>query len=224
MQSAPVAPLWQCEDDARGCLRGARRALQRRALAAGQPLFREGDSLCRVFVLMSGAVQVSRVDRHGRARIVDLVFPGDVLGFDDFASGVYAGSAQALRDALVCAIEPARWHSLGERDSRLPPLANLGAAQVRRAMRQNMRLRLGSAGRLADWLLQLAAKLESSSIELPLSYQDLAEYLDLRPETLSRALRELERRQCLRRVGGARLELDAERLRLTRATPRPRQV
>ncbi len=224
MQPAPVVPLWQCEDDARGCLRGARRALQRRELAAGQPLFRQGDSLCRVFVLMSGAVQVSRLDRQGRARIVDLVLPGDVLGFDDFASGVYSGSAQALRDALVCAIEPARWQSLRQRDLRLPALASLGASQVQRAMRQNMRLRLGSAARLADWLLQLAARVESPNIELPLSYQDLAEYLDLRPETLSRALRELERRQCLRRAGGLRLELDPELLRQTRATPRPRQV
>ncbi len=220
-----LAPFWNGGDDVRGTLRAAAaRGLRSRALAAGQALFRRGERLRRVFVVMSGAVQVSRADREGRAKIVDLALPGDVVGFDDFASGLYAGDAVVLRDAVVCAIEPQRWWRLSARNPRLPALASLGATQVNRVLRQNMRLRLGAASRLADCLLQLAEKLGRAEIELPLSYQDLANYLDLRPETMSRALHELEDQQCLRRAGRARLELDPERLRVTRATPRPRQV
>ncbi len=220
----PVVPFWSA-DDVRASLRAAGSiGLRTRALPAGSTLFSRGEALRQVFVVMSGAVQVQRADRAGQARIVDLALAGDVVGFDDFASGLYAADALVLRDAVVGAIEPKRWWRLSVRNPRLPALASLGAAQVHRALRQNMRLRLGAPSRLADCLLQLAEKLGSVDIELPLSYQDLANYLNLRPETMSRALHELERSSCLRRAGRTRLELDPERLRLTRATPRRRQV
>ncbi len=220
----PVAPFWSA-DDVRASLRAAGPiGLRTRALPAGSVLFSHGEALRRIYVVMSGAVQVLRADRAGQAKIIDLALAGDVVGFDDFASGLYAADALVLRDAVVGAIEPTRWWRLSTRNPRLPALASLGAAQVHRALRQNMRLRLGAPSRLADCLLQLAEKLGSVDIELPLSYQDLANYLNLRPETMSRALHELERSRCLRRAGRTRLELDPERLRLTRATPRRRQV
>ena len=217
-------PLWS-GDDLRISLRAAGRELPRGLpLRAGSVLFRRGEPLRKVYVVMHGAVQVRRAVPEGQVRIVDLALAGDVVGFDDFASGLYAADAVALHDAVVCAIDPARWWRLSEHNPRLPALASLGAAQVHRALRQNMRLRLGAPSRLADCLLQLAEKIGSVDIELPLSYQDLANYLNLRPETMSRALRELERLHCLRRSGRARLQLDPDLLRLTRATPRRRQV
>lgn len=217
----------QCDDASQGALREFARRLRQRTLPAGRVLFHQGQRLGRVYLLTSGAVQVSRRDPQGHARIVDLVLPGDVLGFCDFAAGVYADDALVLRESRVCSIDPRRWPPSGGRDASLPPLpplSSLGAAQVQRAMRQSLRLRLRAPARIADWLLQLSQRMGGPDIELPLSWRDLAEYLDLRPETLSRTLRELERRQCLRRAGGTRLQLDLERLRQTRAAPRARQV
>ena len=220
----------QGDDASQGALREFAQRLRQRTLPAGRVLFHQGQRLGRVYLLTSGAVQVSRRDPQGHARIVDLVLPGDVLGFCDFAAGVYADDALVLRESRVCAIDPRRWPPPGRRDPSLPPLpplpplSSLGAAQVQRAMRQSLRLRLRAPARVADCLLQLSQRMGSPDIELPLSWRELAEYLDLRPETLSRTLRELERRQCLRRAGGTRLQLDLECLRQTRAAPRARQV
>ncbi len=221
---AGVARFWHAEHDLCARMRGARRSPPQRALAAGEALFAHGDAPGRVFVLERGAVQVSLRDPMGSLRIVDLALPGDVLGFDGFASGAHAGDALVLRDSVVWPIEVDARGGMRRRERPWPELASLGAAQVLRAMRQTLRLRFGSVARLADCLLDLADKLGDVEFELPLSFQDLANYLDLRPETLSRALHDLQDRGEVQRVGGTRLRIDAERLCTTRAAPRPRQV
>ncbi len=223
-----IAPFWHggCDDVRASIVAAGGLASQLREIAAGEPLFMRGDPLRCVFAVMSGVVEVMRGSGRKASKIADIVLGGDMLGFDDFAAGMHSSDAVAVSDVLVAAIDPVDWGRQAARDPALPTLSALAGSQLVRAFRQNMRLRLSAAARLADFVLQLSEKwgLGDAPLILPLSFQEVADYLDLRPETLSRVARSLESTQCFRREGRCLFAIDPARLRTTRATRWRRQV
>lgn len=190
----------------------AQRVTQARPVAAGTLLFRRGEVLRQVYAIDSGVVQVSRSVEQDRCRIIGLALAGDVVGCEALSGGVYGGDALVVRDASIRAIDPWRW-SRAARGSALTQLLGLADLQMARMVRQAVRLRLAGRARVADFLLQLAERAGGAIVEFPLEGKAVADYLGLRPESLSRILRRLAEARCLRRAGGTRFELDLERLR-----------
>lgn len=223
-----IAPFWHggCDDVRASIVAAGGMAAQFREIAAGEPLFLRGEAMRSVFAVMSGVVEVMRGSGRKASKIADIVLGGDMLGFDDFAAGMHGSDAVAVNDVLVATIDPADWGRQAARDPALPTLSALAGSQLVRAFRQNMRLRLNAAARLADFVLQLSEKwgLGDAPLILPLSFQDVANYLELRPETMSRVVRSLESMQCFRREGRSLFAIDPVRLRTTRATRWRRQV
>ena len=191
----------------------ARRApAQARQVAAGTLLFRRGEPLRQVYAVEAGVVQVSRRVDTRRCRIIGLALAGDVVGCEALSGGVYGGDAVVARDARIRAIDPWRW-SRAASGSALAQLLGLADVQMVRMVRQAARLRLAGRERVADFLLQLAERAGGVEIEWPLEGRAVADYLGLRPESLSRILRRLAEARCLRRTGPMRFELDLEALR-----------
>ena len=227
--------LWDgASADARGAVLAAGQAAGRfRAVTAGEFLYARGAPMRHLYVLMSGAMQASLTERRAnedrRERIVDLAVAGDVLGFADFAAGTHRADAMAMGDCEVYMIKPRAWNRIAARNVDVPPLAILAAYELRRALRHAMRLRLNTMSRLADFLLELGQKsgVDASGtgpVLLP-SGKTLANYLDLRPETLSRTFHKMESLACFRRVDHRVLyAVDWPLLRTIRATTWRRQV
>ena len=193
-------------------------AVRRHAFDAGAQLLRRGAPMTHVFIVLDGVVRISRETRSGHTRIVGLALAGDTFACDALASGLYGGDAHAACRSAVAAVDPRRWVDAAARDARLPALDALASVQMARMMRQDSRLRLTAAARVADFLLQLIERDGSDVVELPVACKDVANHLDLRAETMSRMLRRLAELDALRRLAPTRYQVDAERLRQIRAT------
>lgn len=189
-------------------------------LEPGQPVFHEGDAVRRVFMLAHGSLKIYSLLADGRRQITGFMFPGDFLGVS--INDEYAFTAEALvsselwwftRDSFDRFVEN---HPTVERE-----LYRLAAHELAAAQAQMVLLgRKTAAERLASFFLSLLERrelVESSQLsefDLPMSRLDVADYLGLTKETVSRMLAHLRDRHLIRLVKQDRIEvLDREVLR-----------
>jgi CRP-like cAMP-binding protein len=154
-----------------------------------QQIFGEGEGAEWVYKVVSGAVRAFRVLADGRRQIERFYLPGDLFGIEPGA--VRGSAAEAISPTTVVVA----------RRSALACDAGQAVAAWRLALRELQRshdhiLTLGrrSAGeRLARFLVDLAAQLDSGTdLDLPMSRQDIADYLGLTIETVSRTMTQLQ--------------------------------
>ncbi len=161
----------------------------------GTEIYAEGSSAKQLYKVVTGAVRVHRVLPDGRRFIVQFALPGEVFGFDGVEDHRF--SAEAVTEVVLIAFARKDLDSYIDRQ----PLAaqswqaftveNLAAAQdhfVLLGCRNAME-------RVSHFLLDLAARsgASHSSLELPMSRYDIADYLGLSAETVSRVLTALRK-------------------------------
>jgi CRP/FNR family nitrogen fixation transcriptional regulator len=135
-------------------------------------------------------VRTSRVTADGRRQVGDFYYPGDVFGLD--AGPLHRFAAEALSD---CEVQIVRRGSVR---------AYAGDAEVERAILEETRReierlqdhvmllgRKGAVERVATFLIGLAAGKRGGPVDLPMGRQDIADYLGLTIETVSRTLTQL---------------------------------
>ena len=169
----------------------------------GEILVREGDPATNLFNITSGSVRVYKLLPDGRRQIVGFLFAGDFLGL---ATGDrYAFSAEALSPGSAC-----RFHKKAYR-KMLVELPDLETALLDRASHElqaahNQMLLLGrktAVERLASFLMDLShrdrrAGGEGRIIQLPMTRAEIADYLGLTTETVSRVTSRLKVRGVIR--------------------------
>ena len=162
-------------------------------LSQEQAAFYEGDDGVNLYAITSGVMRLSKMLKDGRRQVTGFLFPGDLMGFA--FSGNYAYSADAVTSAELCRFPRARLNTLIEHspelERRLLALASneLAAAQEHIVLlgRKNAR------ERLASFLLALGRKSEEDPapdgyLSIPMTRADIADYLGLTIETISRVL------------------------------------
>ena len=156
-------------------------------------LFREGDKTTAIYAVRSGCVKSVTESISGEEQIVGFHFAGELLGFDGLLDGVHTSNAQVLETSSVCAIP---LDKLDEISHNIPGLQK----QLRRIMSKEisadhkMLLLLGKMAaeeRLASFLLSVSSRMEErhwkgSEFNLAMSRQDIANYLGMAVETVSR--------------------------------------
>lgn len=154
-------------------------------------LLHEGDPARRIMEVMDGAVMLTKLLPDGRRQVVELLGPGDVFGLA--CDEVYACSAETLTPSTINAHE----RSALERD---PVLA---ARLLRRFETQLCSMhahalvlgRMSALERVAFFLTRLAPEgLGGGTLHLSMTRQEIADFLGLTLETVSRAFSELKRR------------------------------
>ena len=174
--------------------------------AAGETIFFEGDIATHVYNLTSGVLRLSKLLPDGRRQIAGFLFPGDFLGItmeDD-----HAFTAEAITPSKLCQFSRARFDAFVDTHPRLERRLYAIAAHELAAARQQVVLlgRKTAAERVASFLLMLDARRISSGsgekldgfITLPMSRSDIADYLGLRIETISRELSALKASRLIR--------------------------
>jgi len=170
---------------------------------AGEILVREGDPASNLFNITSGSVRVYKLLPDGRRQIVGFLFPGDFLGL---ATGDrYAFSAEALSGGSACRFQKKTYRRM------LVEQPDLEAALLDRASHElqaahNQMLLLGrktAVERLASFLADLAARDRRAGgggriIQLPMTRAEIADYLGLTTETVSRVTSRLKTRGVIR--------------------------
>jgi CRP-like cAMP-binding protein len=145
-----------------------------------------------LYKVVSGAVRTYKVLADGRRQIGAFYLPGDVFGLE--SGSEHAFSAEAISDARVLVVKRSALQSAASRDSAVAQqLWSITAEELRRAQGHLLTLIKTAEERVVGFLLEMAARTPAATqIELPMSRQDIADYLGLTIETVSRTMTHLE--------------------------------
>jgi CRP/FNR family transcriptional regulator, nitrogen fixation regulation protein len=170
-----------------------------------QEICRQGQAANTWYCVLSGAALPCVIKSDGRRQIVDLLLPGDFFGL---ASGnEYDYTVESAAPGTVIAAYPRR-HVESQADFN-PQLARelrqITFDRLSRLQEQLMILgRITAHEKVGAFLLAMADRLSNGSsdcLTLPISRYDIADYLAISVETVSRALSELKQRRLIRFTG-----------------------
>lgn len=158
-----------------------------------QTLYAAGQHFRALYVVRSGAFKTFVVDNEGETQVLGFHMPGEIMGLDAIASGRHECSAEALDRSSACEVP---YESLEEVTRELPglqkQLLRVISLEVQHDQRHLVMIgRKVALERLAIFLHSLSQRLERVRRDpqlfvLPMSRRDLANYLGLAIETVSR--------------------------------------
>lgn len=171
----------------------------------GETLFAGGDDFRHVFAVRAGSFKTMIVDRHGSTFVTGFHLPGDLLGLDGLADGSHHCEAVALETSQVCGLRYADLRAAcAERPEAGEAFARAMARGLARQRAKVAQLRAGreADSRLARFLVDWAERLRCSGMPgceliLAMTRVDIASFLGLGPETVSRAFTRLQRTHVL---------------------------
>jgi CRP-like cAMP-binding protein len=163
--------------------------------ARGKTLFEEGDRAGYVFKVASGALRSVRLLADGRRYVIKFLLPGDFFGFVPNAE--YPYSVEAVGDATVVRYARQAFEGVLDRNPQASRTffnavcKELSAAQERLLVMG----RKTAEERLASFLIAMAERGKpGQAVELPMNRGDIADYLGLTVETVSRLLTRFRQR------------------------------
>ncbi len=167
-------------------------------VTAGQMVLLEGDPADHLFVITDGCVKLYKMLADGRRQITGFLFPSDFLGLA--MRDRYAYSAEAVAGSMLCRFPKRKLENLLE---EFPSLEKrlLGIASNELASAQDQMLLLGrktAQEKLASFLHSLHRRAlkrgdKGEEIDLSMSRADIADYLGLTVETVSRCFTRLRK-------------------------------
>lgn len=190
-------------------------------LKAGSNVFFEGDDVTCIYVIESGVLRLTRVLEDGRRQVIAFGYPGDVVGFP--AQGVHHTDCDALTDARLHPI-PRRYLDDIRIDAEMHGALMDAALREISAMQDHFMMlgRKTAAEKVASFLSVLLDRLGAgqagSVIELPMKRSDIADFLGLTTETVSRCFTALRKAGVIRLSGAAKVEVLAPALLEQRAS------
>ncbi|HWP27060.1 MAG TPA: helix-turn-helix domain-containing protein [Xanthobacteraceae bacterium] len=155
-------------------------------------IYGENEPAEYLYKVISGAVRTYKVLADGRRQIGAFYLPGDVFGLE--SGDRHSFSAEAIVDSKILVVKRSTLENLAARDNEVAhQLWALTSRELRRVQEHIMLLIKSARERVVAFLLEMAARVPSGDqIELPMSRQDIADYLGLTIETVSRTLSQLE--------------------------------
>ncbi len=187
-------------------------------IAPQQPVFFEHDDADVLFNVTKGTVKLFKLLPDGRRQITGFLGRGDFLGLA--VNDVYSYSAEAVDEVHLCGFPRKKLEALLKRYPKLEHrLFEIASDELAAAQEQMLLLgRKTARERLASFLVNLLRAQErrnepGEQIFLPMSRADIADYLGLTTETVSRTFSQFKRDQFIRLREGARVEI-ADRARL----------
>ncbi len=155
-------------------------------------IFGENEPADYLYKVVSGSVRTYKILNDGRRQVGGFYLPGDIFGLE-FADE-HTLSAEAITDAKVLVVKRSAISGLAGRDAAVArQLFNLTGRELHRVQDRILLLIKSAQERVASFLLEMSARVSgANAIELPMSRQDIADYLGLTIETVSRTLTSLE--------------------------------
>ena len=195
--STRIAPAAQSRlPDSRGERNPLTRAMQMMGATMSFPrnaeIFGENEPADYVYRVVSGSVRTYKILTDGRRQVGGFYLPGDVFGLE-FADQ-HSFSAEAVTAAKVAVVKRSALTALADRDPAIGrELFAITGRELRRVQDHVLLLVKSAQERVASFLLEMAERAcANNTVELPMSRQDIADYLGLTIETVSRTLTCLE--------------------------------
>ena len=155
-------------------------------------IFGEDEPADYVYKVVSGSVRTYKILSDGRRQVCGFYLPDDCFGLQ--SSEEHSFSAEALTDTKILVVKRSALTALADRDAAVGrELFALTARELRRMQDQVLLLVKSAQERVASFLVEMSERAAAgNAIELPMSRQDIADYLGLTIETVSRTLTSLE--------------------------------
>lgn len=163
---------------------------------AGEHVFREGDPFDAIAAVRAGTVKTYVVDQDGREHVLGFHFPGEVIGLNAIDGEHYPCNAIALDTVMLCRFS---FHKIAVLAAKLPGLQK----HLFRLMSRDIGRAALLAGdwsadqRMAAFLIGLSRRLAARGFspdrfQLTMARTDIANFLRLAPETVSRVLKRFQ--------------------------------
>jgi CRP/FNR family transcriptional regulator, nitrogen fixation regulation protein len=156
-----------------------------------EEIYGEGEPADYLYKVVSGTVRTYKVLSDGRRQVGAFYLPGDIFGLE--VTDEHTFSAEAIADSKVLVIKRSAVAALAARDNEVArQLWALTGHELHRVQDHLTLLVKTAQERVAGFLLEMAERVEAGNeLELPMSRQDIADYLGLTIETVSRTLTQL---------------------------------
>lgn len=191
---------------------------QKPPVGRGESIYRTGDSFKSLFAVKSGSVKTTMIPPDGEEQIIGFHMPGELFGFDGMEEK-HSCSAVALERTSLCELPIDRLEALSHQIPSLQrELYRIMAKEI--STDQSMLLllaRRSAEDRLASFLLSLSSRFRARGFSdtefiLSMSRHDIANYLGLAAETVSRLFSRMHEEGILT-VSSRRIEIhDREKL------------
>lgn len=193
-----------CEEHGRPSLPGALlgAVLEHRQLEIGETLYRAGEKRGSIWVISGGALKTCELDLEGREQVVGFHGKGAVLGIERIEVAEHRGFALALERTRVCRIPiqrllatlrtvPELWHEV----------LRIAGQQIGQAREMHRVLGQLQTGQRLTWFLLNGSGPEhrhcecsgAHRVHLPMQRQDIASFLGMTLESVSRSFSALQR-------------------------------
>ena len=183
-----------------------------RGMEAKEHLFAEGDPKTSIYRVLSGALCLYKVLSDGRRQVIDFAYAGDVVGLESGSAATC--NAQATVATRVSCLPAAILERAAARDPRIAMQLYQTVARNFDAMRDHLVCvgQRSATERLAGFLLGLSRRRAGNgagydTLDLPMTRTDIADFLGLTIETVSRTLSKLKARHCIEIDQGTTIRL-----------------
>jgi CRP/FNR family transcriptional regulator, nitrogen fixation regulation protein len=180
----------------------------RRSFARAAEIYAEGDPSDCWYKVVSGTVRISKLLADGRRHIAEFSLAGDCFGIDNAEERVY--SAEAVGEVIAMRYPRRATERLIDANPQMArhlcvmTLRDLAHAQTRMLLLG----RMTASERVANFLLEMSERRDTRrAVDLPMSRNDIADYLGLTIETVCRVLSAFKRAGAIAIPNPHRIEL-----------------
>lgn len=167
----------------------------RRVLRRGERLFAQGDKFDALYIVQSGSAKAYVISEDGNQQITGFHHRGDLLGVDGMEQGMQSYSVEALETSSICELSFVEFEKIyaGLTGLRQQFFKVIASELAREKQRMLVLGKLYAEQRLAHFILDTAAHLKDRGLThnefvLTMTRHDIANYLGLAVETISRLL------------------------------------
>lgn len=179
------------------------------SFGAEEEIYAQDDETDLVYCVLSGSVRAVRLLSDGRRQVGGFYYRGDLLGLE--TGPAHRSSAETLTETKVLAVRRSALRHYGEVGERLERMLWRATGEELSVVRDHMLLlaRKNAVERVAGFLDDTAHRLGGAWVDLPMARQDIADYLGLTIETISRMLTQLQGEHIVQFDGCRRFRISA---------------
>lgn len=176
-------------------------------LARDESIYGQGDEAEFVYRVIRGLVRTTRLTDDGRRQIGGFYYAGDMIALED--ENEHCFSAEAMTDCEVLVVRRRVLDFEAARDASVArQLWGAGYRSLRKMQSHLVQIgRKTALERVGAVLAELASRVQGEEVDLPMSRQDIADYLGLTIETVSRMFTQLQARGVIVLTGLRRMRV-----------------
>ena len=186
--------------------------LSERVLQEHEHLFLEGEKQSHIYIVLEGVVGMYKLLSDGRRQISTFAYPGDIIGLD--CTGSHVNNSEALSPSVVRCIPVNAIDKLIRSEPGFgQALLQLAASELAETREQMLSLgRKSAAEKLATFLVRIARRgaaigQASDTIQIPMKRCEIADFLGLTIETVSRNFTKLKVSRVIRLKSNSEIEI-----------------